>query len=189
MIGLMPILLLGILILVLCGRLLLQWRKNRHAQPVTIEDFTRARAALDSMCLEAMATKRIFAIDDMEFIASKGTLELEHFFVKERQSLALRWLRLTQKQVAQLMDIHLKLASYTFEPSPRFEFRLAVNYVYFVVVSNALVTLVWLRGPFNAVRIAGYTLSVADYFCSVFSLRLEKTDPVKLGAARLRRSV
>jgi len=184
MIGLMPILLLGILILVLCGRLLLQWSKSRHDQPVTIEDFSRARAALDSMCLEAIATKRIFAIDDMEFIASKGTLELEHFFVKERQSLALRWLRSTQKQVAQLMDIHLKLASYTFEPNPRFEFRLAVNYVCFVVVSNALLTLVWLRGPFNAVRIVGYTLGVADYFCSVFSLRLEQTDPVKLGSAR-----
>ena len=189
MIGLMPIILLGTLILVFCGRLLLQWSKNRHAQPVTIEDFSRARAALDSMSLEAMATRRICAIDDMEFIASKGPLELQHFFVKERKSLAVRWLRLTQKQVAQLMDIHLKLASYTFEPSPRFEFRLTVNYLYFVLVSNALLTLVWLRGPFNAVRIVGYTLSVAEYFWSVFSLRLENTNPVKLGAARLPRSV
>jgi hypothetical protein len=189
MIGLMPILLLGTLILVFCGRLLLQWNKSRHAQPVTIDDFSRARAALDSMSLEAIATRRIFALDDMEFIASKGALELQHFFVKERQSLAVKWLRLTQKQVAQLMELHLRLASYTFEPSARFEFRLAVNYVYFVVVSNALLTLLWLRGPFNAVRIVSYTLSVADYFCSVFSLRLEKTDPVKLGAARQPRSV
>jgi hypothetical protein len=189
MIGLIPILLLATLILVFCGRLLLQWIKSRHAQPVTIEDFSRARSALDSMSLEAMATRRIFAIDDMEFIASKGALELQHFFVKERQSLAVKWLRLTQKQVAQLMDLHLRLAGYTFEPSPRFEFRLTINYAYFVVVSNVLLTLVWLRGPFNAVRIVGYTLSVADSFCSVFSLRLEKTDPVKLGAARLARTV
>jgi hypothetical protein len=189
MIGLIPIIILGTLVLVFSGRLLLQWSKNRHAQPVTIEDFSRARAALDSMSLEAIATRRIFAIDDMEFIAGKGHLELEHFFVKERQSLALKWLRLTQKQVAQLMDLHLRLASYTFEPSPRFEFRLTVNYVCFVVVSNVLLTLLWLRGPFNAVRILSYTLSVADNFCSVFSLRLEKTDPVKLGAARQPRSV
>jgi len=189
MIGLIPIIILGTLVLVFSGRLLLQWSKNRHAQPVTIEDFSRARAALDSMSLEAIATRRIFAIDDMEFIAGKGHLELEHFFVKERQSLALKWLRLTQKQVAQLMDLHLRLASYTFEPSPRFEFRLTMNYALFVIVSNALLTLLWLRGPFHAVRIVSYTLSVADYFCSVFSLRLEKTDPVKLGAARLPRSV
>lgn len=189
MIGLIPILILGTLVLVFTGRLLSQWSKSRRAQPVTIEDFSRARAALDAMSLEVVATKRIFAIDDMEFIARHGTLEVLHLFVKERQLLAVRWLRLTQKQVAQLMDIHLKLASYTFEPSPRFEFRLTINYVSFVVVSNVLLTLLWLRGPFNTVRIVGYTLAVTDYFCSVFSLRLEKTDPVKLGAARLSRSV
>jgi hypothetical protein len=189
MIGLIPIVILGTLVLVFSGRLVLQWSKSRHTELVTIEDFSRARAALDSMSLEAMATRRIFAIDDMEFIANKGALELEHFFVKERQSLAVRWLRLTQKQVAQLMDLHLRLASYTVEPSPRFEFRLTINYLCFVVVSNALLVLVWLRGPFNAVRIVSYTLSVADYFCSAFSLRLEKTNPVKLGPARLPRSV
>lgn len=189
MIGLMPIFVLGTLILVFCGRLLLQWSKNRHAQPVTVEDFTRARAALDAMSLEVVATKRIFAIDDIEFLSRHGTLEVLRLFEKERQLLAVRWLRLTQKQVAQLMDIHLKLASYTFEPSPRFEFRLTVNYFCFVVVSNALLMLLWLRGPFNALRIVGYTLGVTDYFCSAFSLRLVKTDLVKLGAARLSRSV
>jgi len=189
MIGLIPIIILGTLVLVFSGRLLLQWSRSRHAQPVTIEDFVRARAALDSMSLEAMATRRIFSIDDMEFIAGKGALELEHLFVKERQSLAIQWLRLTQKQVAQLMDLHLRLAGYTFEPSPRFEFRLTINYAYFVVVSNALLTLVWLRGPFNTVRMVSYTLSIADYFCSVVSLRLEQTNPVKLGTAGVPRSV
>ena len=189
MIGLIPIVILGTLVLVFTGRLLLQWSKNRHARPVTIEDFSRARAALDSMSLEAMATKRIFATDDMEFIAREGTLEVRHLFVKERQSLAVKWLRLTQKQDAQLMDLHLKLASYTFEPSPRFEFRLTVNYLCFVLVSIVLLTLLWLRGPFNAGRIVGYTLGVAEYFSSAFSLRLEKTNPVKLGAAPLPRSV
>lgn len=189
MIGLIPVLVLGALILVFCGRLLLQWSKSRHVQPVTIEDFTRARAVLDSMSLEAMATRRIFAIDDLVFIARHGTSEVLRLFVEERQSLAVRWLRLTQKQVAQLMDLHLRLAAYTFEPSPRFEFRLTMNYVCFVAVSNALLTLLWLRGPFNALRIVGYTLGVTDYFSSAFSLRLENTNPVKLGAARQPRSV
>jgi hypothetical protein len=189
MIGPMPVVLLGTSILVLCGRLVLQWSKNRHAKPVTIEDFSRARAVLDSMSLEAMATQRIFATEDMQFIARTGTPELQHLLVKERQSLAITWLRLTQKQVAQLMDLHLKLASYTVEPTLGFEFRLSVNYLCFVVVSNALLMLVWLRGPFRAVRIVGYTMGVAQYFCSVFNTRLEKTDPVKLGAARVPRSV
>ncbi|HET6929326.1 MAG TPA: hypothetical protein VFI45_03320 [Candidatus Acidoferrum sp.] len=189
MIGLMPIVFLGTLILVFCGRLLLQWTKNKHEQPVTIEDFSRARAVLDSMSLEAMATRKIFAIDDMEFIVRGGTLAIQRFFVKERRSLAVRWLRIIQKQVAQLMDVHLKLASYTLEPSPSFELRLTVNYLWFVVVSNALLMLVWLRGPFKAARIVGYTLDVAEYFCCVFNTRLDKTDAVKLGVAALPRRV
>jgi hypothetical protein len=188
MIGPMPAVLLGTSILVLCGRLLLQWSKNRHAKPVTIEDFARARAVLDSMSLEAAATQRIFATDDMQFIARTGTPELQLLLVKERRSLAITWLRLTQKQVGQLMSVHLRLASYTFEPSPGFEFRLTVNYLCFVVASNALLMLVWLRGPFRAVRIVSYTMGVAHYFCSVFDTRLEKTDPVKLSAAGAPRS-
>lgn len=189
MIGLIPVIILGSLVLVFSGRLLLQWSKNRHAQPATAEDFSRARGVLDSMSLEAMATKRIFAIDDLEFVARHGTSKVLRLFVEERRLLAVSWLRLTQKQVEQLMEIHLKLASYTFEPSPRLEFRLTINYVCFLVVSNALLLFLWLRGPFNAVRIVGYALAMTDYFRSVFRLRLEKTDPVKLGAARLSRSV
>ena len=189
MIGLLPIVLLGTSILLLCGRLLLQWSKNRHAKPVTVADLSRARAVLDSMSLEARATQRIFATDDMQFIARTGTPEVQHLLVKERRSLAIRWLRLTQKQVGQLMDVHLKLASYTFEPSPRLEFRLAVNYLCFVVVSNALLMLVWLRGPFKAVRSMGYALGAAEYLHCVFNTRLEKTDSVKLGAAGPHRTV
>ena len=182
MIGLLPIVLLGTSILVLCGRLLWQWSNNRHAKPVTVEDLSRARAVLDSMFLEARATQRIFATDDLQFIARAGTPEVQRLLVKERRSLAISWLRLTQRQVRQLMHVHLKLASYTVEPSPGFEFRLAVNYLCFRVVSNALLMLVWLRGPFKAVRIIGYARGVAEYFCRVFNTRLEEADPVKLAA-------
>src|SRR5258708_35790813 len=95
-----PIVALGVLILVFAGRLLVQSLSGRRNRPVTIDDFSLARTALDSMSLQAMATRRIFAMDDMEFIARKGALELEHSFVKERPSLAVKWLRLTQKQAA-----------------------------------------------------------------------------------------
>jgi hypothetical protein len=125
----------------------------------------------------------------MQFIARTGTPEAQHLLVKERRALAIKWLRSTQKRVGQLMDVHLKLASYTFEPSPGFEFRLTVNYLCFVVVSNALLMLVWLRGPFKTARVVGYTRGVAEYFRYVFHTRLENTDPVKLGAAPLPRSV
>ncbi len=184
MTALIPILFLGTLILVFGGRLLVQWSRRNHAPAVTVEDFSRARAALDSVFIETAAMKRIFATDDMDFISGTGTQEVRRVFLKERKALAVQWLRRTQKQAAQLIDLHLKLASYTYEPSPQFEFRLTVRYLCFILASNVLLVFLWLRGPFGAVKIVGYTLRVAEYFCTMFSLRLEKIDPVKLGPAR-----
>ncbi len=189
MTALIPILLLGTLILVFAVRLLVQWARKTHTRPVTIEDYSCARAALDSVFVETMAIKRIFATDDMDFISRTGTPKVQHFFLKERKALAVQWLQRTQKQVAQLMDLHLKLASYTYDANPRFEFKLALNYLCFILASNVLLAFLWVRGPFQSVRIASYTLRAAEYFCSVFSLRLEKLDPVKLGPAREPRMV
>lgn len=180
MIELIPILLLGTLVLVFGARRLLKSWRNNGPQVVTIDDFKRARAALDSVFLETMATKRIFAEEDMEFVSRTGTKDVQRFFLRERKALAVQWLRATGKQIAQLMDLHLKLDTYTEEPSPTFEFSLSVNYFCFKFVSNALLLLLWLRGPFEAVKVINYTLRVAEHFCSVFSVRLDKTNPVKL---------
>src|SRR5260370_19592513 len=130
-----------------------------------------------------MAIKRVFATDDRDFISRTGTPEVRRFFLRERKSLGLQWLRKTKKQVGQLMDLHLKLASYTYEPSPKFELRLTVNYMCFILASNVLLAFLWLRGPFHAVRTVTYTLRAAERFCTVFSLRLEKINSVKLGPA------
>ncbi len=187
--SLIPILVLGILILVLTGRLVLQWGRKNPAPTVTIEDYAQARAALDSVFVETAAIKRIFADEDKEFVSHTGTPDVQRFFLKERKGLAIQWVRMTQKQVAHLMHLHLKLASCTYEPNPRSEVRLTVNYLCFILASNGLLILLWLFGPFEAVRIVAYTVRVAEYFCSVFSLRLEKIDPVKLSSARDPRSV
>jgi len=187
--GLIVILLLGTLVLISGARLLVQWARTRHAAVVSIEDYSGARAVLDSLVTETAAVKRIFARDDVEFISQNAAPEVKVFFVSERKVLAIRWLRMTQKQVRELMDLHLKLASYTYEPSPRSEMKLTVNYLCFILASKGLLVLLWLFGPFEVVRIAAYTVRVAEYFCSVFSLRLEKIDPVNLGSARQPRSV
>ena len=181
--GPIPIVLLGILILIFSGRLLVQWNRRSHTKAVTIEDYSRARAALDSVFVETESIKRIFASEDLEFISRTGTRKVQRFFLKERKCLAIQWLRMTQRQVSSLMDIHLKLSSYTYEPSPRFEIALTVNYLCFILVSNVLLVLFWLSGPFETVKILGYTLRATEHFCSAFSLRLEKTDALKLGAA------
>jgi len=183
MMALIPILVLGALILVFGLRLLLQWSRNNRVRSVTIEDYTLARAAVDSVFVETMAIKRIFAADDIDFVSRTGTPEVRRFFLKERKALALQWLRKTKKQVGQLMDLHLKLASYTYEPSPTFELGLTVNYMSFILASNVLLAFLWLRGPFQAARTVTYTLRAAEHFCTVFSIRFKQINPVKLDPA------
>jgi len=180
-IGAIPIILLGILIIVFAVRLLMRQVGRRHTQVVTLEDYTGARVALDSVFVENVAIKRIFAMEDVAFISQEATPEVRRFFLKERKRLAIQWVRVTKKDFAHLMDLHLKLASYTDDPNPRFEFGLTATYLCFLFVSNALLVLLWARGPFGTASIVGYTLRNAEHFCSVFSLRLEETDPLKLG--------
>jgi hypothetical protein len=181
MTSLIPIFLLGTLILVFSSRLFVQWVRKNHQRPLTIEDYSRARAALDLVFVETMAIKRIFAPDDLDFVSRTGIPEVRRFFLKEREALALQWLRTTRKQIGHLMDLHLKMASYTYEPSPRFEFKLTVNYLYFIFASHVLLVFLWLRGPFEVARTVTYTFRATEYFCSVVGLRLESINPLKLG--------
>jgi hypothetical protein len=173
MTGLLAIVAVGALILLFGVRLVVQSSKTRgQCLPVSMEEFANAREALDTVFVESAAIRRIFSTEDMEFISHSSTREVQHLFLKERKALAIRWLRKTQKEVALLMDIHLRLAGYTHEPSPRFELKLTAKYLAFFVVSYLLLFLLWLRGPFKAKRIVGYTVAVAGYFCTVFSVRL-----------------
>jgi hypothetical protein len=181
--GLLPILILAALILLFGARLLVQRSAGDNSRVVTIEDYTAAHAALDSVFVETAAIRRIFATDDIEFISQTGSRAVQRFFLKERKRLAVEWLRGTQKQVAHLMNLHLKLASYTYEPSPRFEFNLSVRYLCFILAANGLLVLLYLFGPFQASQIASYTMRSAEHFCSVLSMRLDKVDSVKLGSA------
>jgi hypothetical protein len=175
-----PILILGVLILVLGGRLLVDYAKRSRNPAVTIDDFSKARLALNLVSVETMTIKRIFATEDADFIASSGLPDVESFFRKERRTLALAWLRATQKRVANLMDMHLRLAAYTYEPSPAFEIRLSANYLFFVLVSKFLFLLLWLSGPFAVARAVGYTTGMTAYFCSTFGVRLDSINPMRL---------
>jgi hypothetical protein len=183
MTGLLVIVALGTLILVLGLRLALQSSSARtQVPPITIEEFAGAREALDTAFVEAAAIERIFSIDDMQFISHSGSPRVQRLFLNERKALAIQWLRKTQKQVAQLMDIHLRLAGYTHDPSSRFELKLGLRYVAFFLASYVLLLLLWLRGPFKARRVVAYTSSIAGYFCTVFSLRLASINAGHIGS-------
>jgi len=190
MTGLVAIVILGSLILVLGIRLVLQSARS-STQPLsaTLEEFASAREALDTAFVEAAAIERIFSTEDMAFISQASSPNARRLFLEERKALAIQWLRKTQKQVGQLMDLHLRIAGNTHEPSPRFELKLAAKYLVFLLVSYLLLFLLWLRGPFKARRVVAYTSRVAGYFCTVFSLRLESVNAPHLGTSSSDRSI
>ncbi len=185
MTGLLAIVILGSLILIFTLRLVVLSSNTSTQFPcVTLEEFASAREALDTTFIEAAAIDRLFSTEDMEFISHSSPPKVRRLFLEERKGLAIQWLRKTQKQVAQLMDLHLRLAGHTHEPSPRFELKLGAKYLSFLLVSYLLLLLVWLRGPFKPRRVVAYTSRVAGYFCTVFSLRLESVNGVHLGPGR-----
>ncbi len=182
MTALLAIVILGSLILIFGLRLVAQSPNASTQSPcVTLEEFADAREALDTAFVEAAAIERIFSTEDMAFISHASSPKARRVFLEERKVLAIQWLRKTQKQVAQLMDLHLRLAGQTHEPSPRFELNLAAKYLAFLLVSYFLLFLLWRRGPFKVRRVVAYTSHVAGYFCTVFSLRLESVNAVHFG--------
>lgn len=163
--------------------LLLHWRRQNAHEGVTIEQFSRAQVAVDALIGEFSLGKRIFEAGDMKFISRQPSLEARRVFLLERKALAISWLRHTRRQLAYLMDLHLKLASYTYQPNPRSDLGLWIEYRVFAFLCDSLVVLVWIRGPFQLGTIVGYTLSAANQFCGVFSRRLEDINAGLLSPA------
>ena len=176
--------LLPFLILAAVGlAVLLYWTRINGHDDVTIEQFSRAQEAVDALIGVFSLGKRIFEVGDMKFISRQPSLEARRVFLLERKALAISWLRHTRRQLAYLMDLHLKLASYTYQPNPRSDVRLWIEYRMLAFACDSLVVLVWIRGPFRLGTIVGYTLSTVNELCAVFSLRLEDINPALLGPA------
>lgn len=181
----MPVVLISILgasILFLSIRLLAQSNTGKGAL-VTVQDYATARETLDSVFVETAAVKRIFSMEDAEFIGRSAPAHIRSLFFKERKKLALQWLRNIAKQVARLMDLHLRLASYTDDPSPRFELMLTAKYLAFIVVCHVSSALLWVFGPAKLTYISSYTIHTAADFCTTFSLRLQRVNPTRLSSS------
>ena len=173
---LVPLLILALVALTL----LLHWRSRRRDRAVTIEEFSGAQEALGSVLFGFAAEKRIFDPHDLAFVLRQSRPEILRQFQQDRKALAVSWLCRTRKQVVHLMDLHLKLASYTYEPGPTLELRLTLDYLSFSVVCHLLLILFWLRGPFHTRKMVGYTMGAAERFCVAFAKRHESINPARL---------
>lgn len=89
---------------------------------------------------------RIFAVEDWQFV-SKGPSEIQQLFRRERSALAGSWVRRTRKLISQVMRAHLIAVRNSEELQVTTEIRLALSYLFYVVLCDLLIVLIWLRGP------------------------------------------
>lgn len=183
MITLIPIFVLGALILLFSARLIVQSsRKENGKRVVTVDDYVMARTKVDEVLVANATIQRIFAREDLEFVSRDSSQAVHRLFRDERRKLGVLWVRNNQKRLAHLMDLHLRLASYTRRPCPRVEVKVAAQYFAFLVASYLVLGLLWLCGPFAAASIIHYVVAVPGNLCNVFTPRLEDVDTVRLKA-------
>jgi hypothetical protein len=178
-----PVLLAGLLVLILCIRLVIQlWGRDRRE--VSIDDFSKAREALDSILIQTAAINRILSNDDLDFVSRSGQADVRRLFLEERKMLAMHWFRKITKQVSYLMNVHLRLAACTPSPSLRLEVTLCLRYVLFTTVCNSVLLLFWLLGPFKVKRTVAYVIPGAERFFTIFRTRLKGIDTANLSSTR-----
>lgn len=157
---------------------------GRSAKPArATESASRPEGALAALLWELPSpamTERIFALEDREFVARQVPKLAQQQFLRERKALALSWLRETRLVLRYLMAFHLKAVRSSRELSPAVEARLAVRYVFFLVVYDLLFALIWLRGPFAARSMVGYAAKTAERFWSLCAQVLAGMDPARL---------
>lgn len=174
-----PVLFAGIVVMLLCARLVVQKILSSSAGVVSADDFVKARQALGSIVIKTATIKRILSEEDLQFVSRSGSNELQRLFLKERKMLVVHWFRTIQKQVGYLMDIHLRLAA-SASPLAGSELKLGLQYAGFMAVSSCLIAIFWLFGPFNAQRTLTYIIAIVEHFFGTFRGRLERMHPAQL---------
>lgn len=169
--GILPYVLLGVFILALGVRLIVQNVIHRGAERETLDDHVRFEEVRNRIFVEADVVRRILSKDDARFIEGTGTPEVQKLFYRERKKLALRWVRRTQRQVSYLLKMHLILAGQMSKPTHKFDFDLSAKYLVFKFISSVVLAIIWLVGPFKASIMITYIINSAEYFLRIFRVR------------------
>jgi hypothetical protein len=133
---------------------------------VGLAEARRALGSLQSNFLPLRLVDRILDHNDFVFVDSQKDPRLMRLLEAERKAIAMYWLRYTREQVKLLMSFYVKSARHNASLAAALELKLAFNYVAFLMACDALRSLIWLRGPFYAPKVARCTMVVATRFCA-----------------------
>jgi len=144
-----------------------------------------ALAHLRSDFLPSNIVDRIFDHDDFAFVLDEKEAGLLRLLQAERKTVATYWLRHTRRQTTLVMSLYLKSARQSARLSVALELQIALNYLLFLTACNSLQSLIWLRGPARARKIAQQTMAAATRFCTVSEKMLTLAEARYAGLAKM----
>lgn len=140
------------------------------------EALVSARQALNSLqesLLPAELVRRVFAREDLEFVSSLGSRPIHHAFVRERRSVALRWVGQIRKQLLNLRHFHSGHSRFYAQLDLRTEIELALTFTSLLLVCRMLEAVFYVRGPFAAPKMVGRMIGAAGNICATSERSLE----------------
>ncbi len=135
----------------------------------------QARHALSSLqtgLLPAELVERVFAKDDLCFVASAAGVKVQELFLRERKRLALSWVAQVRRQVLSLKDFHSGQSRLYARLDVRTEIGLALSFASLLVLCRVLQATFYVRGPYAAPRMVGVAITAAAKVCTVFERSL-----------------
>jgi hypothetical protein len=127
----------------------------------------QALFALQTDLLPPWLVGRIFAQDDLDFVASEGTAELRALFLKDRKKIALFWVDRVQDEIRLLRYLHLGSARFYARLDFRSEIALAADFALLFFTCRALQFALHLGGPYAASGMVGTVAGAAARVCDV----------------------
>lgn len=152
--------------LLLLGIVVYWFLSGETSHKIHLSEARDALGQLRSNFSPASLIDRIFDYDDFVFACEQKEPGVVRLLESERKGIATYWLRHTRQQIRRLMSFYVRSARESAKLSVALEFQMALNYVVFLVVCNALLMLIWLRGPFRTRAVARRTMAVAARFCA-----------------------
>lgn len=133
------------------------------------EALLSAREALNSLqgtLLPPELVRRIFAREDLEFVSSVGSKAIRQAFVRERRSVALRWVGQVRKQILNLRHFHSGHSRFYAQLDLRTELELALTFTSLLLACRILEAVFYVRGPFAAPNMVGRMIGAAGNICA-----------------------
>jgi hypothetical protein len=111
--------------------------------------------------------RRFFARDDLEYVTSAATQEVQRQFLEDRKRLALAWVNQVRLQIVNLQEFHFGQSRHFVRLNLTTELALALECAALRMGCRALYLLVYLRGPYGAPAVVRKMVATAGRVCSI----------------------